>query len=59
MSTRDLRKWLAVGTGVGIEIGRRDLDITVARVRPAGVRILGSLTIRDFRNEPAAEWGSV
>lgn len=59
MNTDDLRKWLAVGTGVGIEIGRRDLSITVARVRPAGVRILGSLTISDFRNTPAAEWGAV
>lgn len=59
MNIQDLRKWLAVGTGVGIEIGRRDLNITVARVRPAGVRILGSLTIGDFRKEPAAEWGSV
>ena len=59
MKSADLRKWLAVGTGVGIEIGSRDLNITVARVRPAGVRILGSLTIGNFREQPAAEWGAV
>src|SRR5260370_29179431 len=54
----DLRKWLAVGTGVGIEIGRDDLNVTVARVRPGGVRILGTLTIKGFRGQPAAEWGA-
>ena len=59
MNTRDLRKWLAVGTGVGIEISNRDLNITVARVRPSGVRVLGSLTIVNFRDQPAAEWGAV
>src|SRR5258708_532799 len=54
----DVRKWLAVGTGVGIEIGREDLNVTVARVRPGGVRILGTLTIKGFRSQPAAEWGA-
>ncbi len=58
MSVADLRKWLAVGTGVGIEIGREDLNVTVARVRPGGVRILGTLTIKGFRSQPAAEWGA-
>ena len=58
MSAADLKKWLAVGTGVGIEIGREDLNVTVARVRPGGVRILGTLTINGFRGQPAAEWGA-
>jgi Tfp pilus assembly protein PilN len=58
MSVSDFRKWLAVGTGVGIEIGREDLNVTVARVRPGGVRILGTLTIKGFRSQPAAEWGA-
>jgi Tfp pilus assembly protein PilN len=56
---RSWRKWLAVGTGVGIEIGAEDLNVTVARVRPSGVRILGSLTIHRFREQPAVEWGQV
>jgi Tfp pilus assembly protein PilN len=53
-----LGKWRAVGTGVGIEIGREDLNVTVARVRPGGVRILGTLTINGFRSQPATEWGA-
>jgi Tfp pilus assembly protein PilN len=53
-----LRKWLAIGTGVGIEIGEQDLAVTVARVRPSGTRILGAGTIARFRERPAAEWGS-
>jgi len=59
MTGSDVRKWLAIGSGAGIEIGREDLNITVARVRPNGVRILGSLTINRFRDQPAAEWGAV
>ncbi len=53
------KKWLAIGTGVGIEIGAHDLTVTVARVRPSGVSILGSLSIHRFREQPAAEWGDV
>lgn len=59
MNAADLRKWLAVGSGVGVEIGREDLNVTVVRVRPNGVRILGSLIINRFREQPAAEWGAV
>ena len=59
MITSGMSKWLAIGTGVGIEIGREDLACTVARVRPSGVTILGSLEIRRFREQPAAEWGAV
>jgi Tfp pilus assembly protein PilN len=59
MMLAEYKKWLAIGTGVGIEIGREDLQITVARVRPQGVSILGSLAIHHFRDQPAAEWGAV
>ncbi len=52
-------KWLAIGTGVGLEIGREDLYVTVARVRPSGIKVLGALTIHRFREQPAAEWGEV
>jgi hypothetical protein len=53
----DFRKWLAIGTGVGIEITAGELQVTIARVRPSGVAMLGSATVDDFRQRPAAEWG--
>lgn len=56
--TADFSKWFAFGTGVGIEIGREDATITVARVRPSGVTVLGELIIRKFRETPASEWGA-
>lgn len=54
----DIRTLLAFGTGVGIEIGERDLSITIAHVRPAGVKIAASGVIENFRERPAGEWGS-
>jgi hypothetical protein len=56
--SQDLRKLLAFGSGVGIEIGAADLEIVAARVRPSRIRVLGRLTIEDFATRPAAEWGS-
>lgn len=53
------RRLLAFGAGAGIEIGERDLRIAVSSVRPSGARILGTLEIRNFRDQPAAEWGAV
>jgi Tfp pilus assembly protein PilN len=58
MTTIDFAKWLAIGTGIGIEIGSQDLTVTVVRLRPNGVRVLGELTIPRFREQPAADWGS-
>lgn len=55
----ELRKWLAVGSGVGIEIGERDLRVVAARVRPSGPRVLGAAVIERFRERPAAEWGAI
>ncbi len=43
MTALDFKKWLAVGTGIGIEIGREDLMVTAVRVRPSGVTVLGEL----------------
>jgi hypothetical protein len=57
MGSNEYRKWLAIGSGVGIEIGDRDLDITIVRVRPTGVRPLGALRIERYAERPAAEWG--
>ncbi|HXS96261.1 MAG TPA: PilN domain-containing protein [Candidatus Limnocylindrales bacterium] len=56
--TKDLRKLLAFGSGVGIELGATDLEIAVTRVRPTGIRVTGRHTIKDYTTRPAAEWGS-
>src|SRR5579863_2114421 len=56
--SRDFRKLLQFGAGVGIEIGATDLEVVAARVRPNRVQVLGRLVIPDFANRPAAEWGA-
>jgi Tfp pilus assembly protein PilN len=58
MTSIDFTKWLAIGTGIGIEIGSEDLTVTVVRLRPNGARVLGELTIPRFREQPAADWGA-
>jgi hypothetical protein len=58
MTQPDFRKWLAIGTGVGMEIARGDLLVTVVRVRPSGVKVLGELTIPNFLSQAASEWGA-
>jgi Tfp pilus assembly protein PilN len=55
---RDVRKLLAFGAGVGIEIAAADLEVAAARVRPSRIQVAGRLTIRDFATRPAAEWGA-
>ena len=57
MSLRTYRKWLAFGSGVGIEIGPRDLHVTVVQVRPSGARVLASHFIERYNERPASEWG--
>jgi hypothetical protein len=57
-SSIDLRKLLAFGTGVGLEIGPKDLEVAVTRVRPNQIQVLGRLTVEDFATRPAAEWGA-
>jgi len=54
----DLRKLLAFGSGIGIEIGWTDLEVLAARVRPTGVQVAGRLTIANYAGRPAAEWGA-
>jgi len=54
--SKDLRKLLAFGSGVGIEIGATDLEVAAVRVRPTGIRVLGRVTIPNFAGRPAAEW---
>ncbi len=54
----ELRRRLAFGTGIGIEIGDEDLKVSVVRVRPRGPAVLGTAEIRQFRSRPAGEWGA-
>jgi hypothetical protein len=57
-----LKKWLAFGRGVGIEIrgplAAEALRVTAARVRPGGATLLGGLTIDDARHHAAGVWGT-
>src|SRR3954453_4501284 len=53
-----LSRWTAFGTGVGVEIRDKDLQVTIVRVRPSEVGVLGAATVTDFRTRPAAEWGT-
>ena len=54
----DFRKLLAFGSGVGLEIGSKDLEVAVTRVRPNRIQVLGRVTIDDYATRPAAEWGA-
>lgn len=54
----NLRNLLVFGTGVGIELGEKDLEIVVARVRPSGAKVLGKTVVADFRTRPVAEWSA-
>ena len=57
-----LKKWLAFGRGVGIEIrgpqGAEALRVTAVRVRPGGATLLGQLTVDDARHHAAGGWGT-
>jgi hypothetical protein len=58
MNFNEYKKWLAIGTGVGIEIGARDLTVTLVRVRPSGARVAATFRIENYAERPAAEWGA-
>ncbi|MFN7921848.1 MAG: hypothetical protein U0Q16_17235 [Bryobacteraceae bacterium] len=51
-------KWLAFGSGIGIEIAAADLRITAVRVRPSGVTVVANTEIRNWTSRPATEWGA-
>jgi Tfp pilus assembly protein PilN len=61
MIPASLRKYLAFGSGVGIEItgprGAETLRISAVRVRPTGARVVGGFSIENAAQQPAAEWG--
>jgi Tfp pilus assembly protein PilN len=58
----ELKKILAFGSGVGIEIGgpagAESLRVTAVRVRPGSVRVLGTLEIPDVSQQTAGVWGT-
>ena len=56
--SKDLRKLLAFGSGIGIEIGATALEVVAARVRPSKIDVLGRLVIENYTGRPAAEWGA-
>jgi hypothetical protein len=57
-----LRKWAAIGSGVGLQIagprGSESLKVSAVRVRPSGARVLGGFTVEDFQHQPAGTWGA-
>jgi len=55
--SKELRKLIAIGSGVGIEIRGKDLEIVVARVRRGKVEVPARLVIEDYAARTAAEWG--
>src|SRR5580704_13825808 len=63
MISGSLKKLLAIGSGVGIEItgprGAETLRISAVRVRPNGARVLGGFSIENAAQQPAAEWGQI
>lgn len=62
MIVAGLRKWLAFGSGLGIEVsgprGAESLDIAAVRVRPGGAKVLGTLRIENFPQHPAGVVGT-
>lgn len=58
VGTAGLRKWLAIGTGIGIELHHNSLRALAARLRPNGAEVLGQLRIENIHERAAAEWGA-
>lgn len=56
--TSPLRRMLVFGTGFGIAIGARHLEVAIVRSRASGPSTLGVTSIANFRSRPAAEWGA-
>jgi Tfp pilus assembly protein PilN len=55
MWTNHIFRW---GTGCGIEIRGANLHVVALKSRPAGVSVLGSTVLRNFRERPPHEWGA-
>jgi len=57
-----LKKWLAFGHGVGIEVvgphGGESLRVAAVRVHPGGARMVGTLSFDDALHHAAGAWGT-
>jgi hypothetical protein len=57
-----LKKWLAFGHGVGIEVvgphGRESLRAAAVRVHPGGARLAGTVCFDDALHHAAGVWGT-
>jgi len=57
-----LKKWLAFGHGVGIEVvgphGGESLRVTAVRVHPGGARVVRTLSFDDAMHHAAGVWGT-
>lgn len=52
------RRAMVFGTGFGIAVGEKHLELAIVRARPSGATLPARACIRDFRTRPAAEWGT-
>jgi len=57
-----LKKWLALGHGVGIEVvgphGGESLHVMAVRVHPGGARVVGAVSFDDATHHAAGAWGT-
>jgi len=57
-----LKKWLAFGHGVGIEVvgphGGESLRVTAVRVHPGAAHVVGTLSFDDAMHHAAGVWGT-
>lgn len=57
VGTAGWRKWMALGTGVGIEARPDSLRIAISRIRPGGAEIVAEKTI-ELADRTAVSWGA-
>ena len=55
--TAGWRKWMALGTGVGVEASAESLRVVVSKMRPGGAEVVAEAVI-PVGARPAAEWGA-
>jgi Tfp pilus assembly protein PilN len=52
------KRFVVLGTALGVEISGADLNVAIIRGRPNGVTSIGSALIKNFEGRPAGEWGA-
>lgn len=62
MIPAEFKKLFAFGAGIGIEIAKssavESLHVAAVRVRPTGARVLSTLNLENFTQQPASLWGT-